>query len=97
MSYDQAYEQKNTKNIDAVLKVKVQSQFEVFYEGEAESVSALNKTGPFDILGGHANFLSILEPCEVLVRKDKDHEEKIPVEFGVIHVNANAVTVFVDV
>lgn len=97
MSYDQAFKEKKQDNADAVLKVKVHSQFETFFEGSAESVSALNKTGPFDILGGHANFLSLLEPCEVIVRKDKEHEEKIPVEFGVVHVNANEVTVFVNV
>lgn len=49
------------------LKVIVRSPFQLHYEGDASSVSAQNQVGPFDILPGHANFFSILSPCQVRI------------------------------
>ena len=42
-----------------VAAVKVYAPFQVYFEGMAYSVSAVNETGPFDILPRHHNFLCI--------------------------------------
>ena len=76
--------------------VKVYSPFHVYFDGDAQSVSAENLTGPFDILFGHKNFMSLLTPCEVVVRSERG-EERIKIDRGVMHVRRDKVTIFLDV
>jgi F0F1-type ATP synthase epsilon subunit len=78
------------------LKVKVFSPYQTYYQGEAISISALNQTGPFDVLGGHANFFSLLVAGQVVVRTGFT-ELKFPINHGVIKVTNNEITLFVDV
>ena len=40
----------------ALMAIKVYAPFKVYYEGQAESLTAENETGPFDILPKHHNF-----------------------------------------
>ncbi|MFZ1258571.1 MAG: hypothetical protein WAQ25_03820 [Candidatus Saccharimonas sp.] len=49
------------------LKVIARAPFHVYYEGPAYSVSAKNRVGAFDILPGHADFFSMLVPCDVTI------------------------------
>ncbi len=78
------------------LIVKVFSPYQTYYSGEAASVSASNKTGPFDVLLGHANFFSLLTTGDVVI--ETGHTRlAFPVTRGVIKVNSDHVTVFVDV
>ena len=77
-------------------KVKVYSPFHVYFDGPAVSVSAENLTGPFDILHDHKNFMSLLTPCEVVVRHDRG-EDRIKIDRGVMHVSDNQVSIFLDV
>ena len=76
--------------------VKIYSPFHVYYDGDAHSVSAENLTGPFDVLFSHKNFMSLLIPCEVVVRSDRG-EERIKIDRGVMHVRKDKVTIFLDV
>lgn len=77
------------------LNVSARSPFEVYYEGAATSVTALNKVGLFDILPGHADFFSMLSPCEVIIETASD-----PISFmitnGIITVRDNEVLLFVN-
>lgn len=76
--------------------VKVYAPYKVYYEGDAESISAVNQTGPFDILPKHHNFITLLTACEIIVRTPT-HEEKIRIQSGIMHVKADSVIVFLDV
>lgn len=78
------------------LEVKLYSQFHVYFEGGAESVSAKNKAGPFDILPGHANFFTLLLPGEVLIMSGGE-ENTFSVSRGVLQIADNQVKVFVDI
>jgi F0F1-type ATP synthase epsilon subunit len=78
------------------LNVKIYSPYKVYFDGEAKSVSAENDTGPFDILPKHHNFMTLLNPGEVTVRKD-DGELKYRIARGVMHVRKNKATIFLDV
>jgi len=78
------------------MHVKVHSPFKVYYDDEAESISAVNDTGPFDILPMHHNFMTLVNTCEVSVRYGSK-EEKININRGIMHVKADRVTVFLDV
>lgn len=79
------------------MRVKVYSPFRDYYNGRAFSVSAKNDTGPFDILPRHHNFISLLGPCEIIIRTVEEGEQKIIISGGIMHVKADQVIVFLDV
>lgn len=80
------------------LKVIARAPFHVYFEGEAVSLSAFNKVGPFDVLPGHADFFSMLVPCEVSIDNGKDKE---PITFeirnGILTVRDDEVMLFANI
>lgn len=81
---------------DKVMHVKVYSPYQVYFDDEAESISAENDTGPFDILPRHHRFLTLLIPCE-LTLVSAQGRERIKISRGVMYVKEDQVTVFLDV
>lgn len=79
------------------MEVKVYSPFRDYYDGPSFSLSAVNATGPFDILPKHHNFISLLSPCEMVLRTVKHGEQRIRISGGIMHVKADKVIVFLDV
>ena len=79
------------------MMVKVYAPFQMYYEGEAYSLTAENETGPFDILPKHHNFLCMLVPCELKVHTVDDDTKIIKISRALMHVKSEKVTVFVDV
>ena len=79
------------------LNVKIHSPFVTYFDGEAISLSGVNETGPFDILPQHHKFLSLLSPCDLVVRLSNGDEKKFPIDRGVMHVKGNQIVVFLDV
>lgn len=79
------------------MSVKVYAPFQVYFEGEATSVSAVNETGPFDILPKHHNFLCMLVPCTLKVQPVKGPARDIKIHRALMHVKADSVVVFMDV
>lgn len=77
-----------------VLNVKVISPAQVYYEGPAETVSAVNKVGPFDILLNHANFFSLLVAGDIVVNTGAQ-KLKFPIQHGIVKVTNDNVTLFV--
>lgn len=77
--------------------VRVYAPFQVYFEGDAVSVSAVNETGPFDILPRHYNFLCMLVPCTLKVQPVSGPERSIKVHRALMHVKADQVVVFMDV
>jgi len=53
------------------MSVKVYAPFKVYFEGEAYSITAVNETGPFDVLPHHHNFLCMLVPCDLVITTPK--------------------------
>lgn len=81
----------------ASMSVKIYAPFQVYFEGEATSVSAENATGPFDILPHHRNFLCMLVPCNLTVQPVEGKQKTIKIHRALMHVQSNHVTVFMDV
>jgi F0F1-type ATP synthase epsilon subunit len=79
-----------------MMHVKVYAPFNVYFDGEAMSITAVNDTGPFDILAHHHNFMTLLSPGDIVVRHDSG-EQKISIQRGIMHVKADEVIVFLDV
>jgi F0F1-type ATP synthase epsilon subunit len=80
-----------------LMQVKIYAPFKVYFDGPAESLSAANDTGPFDILPHHKNFMSLLKPGVITVRQKGLPDFVMHIERGVLHVRHNKVTVFLDV
>lgn len=78
------------------MHVKVYAPFKIYFDGLAESISAVNQTGAFDVLPKHHNFMTLLTACDIVVRTERG-EEVIPISQGVMHVKADQVVVFLDV
>lgn len=86
----------DTANSSKLMHIKVYSPYKVYFDDQAESISAVNGTGPFDILPQHHNFMTLLDACDVIIRT-RGEERKIRISHGVMHVKANQVIVFLDV
>ena len=87
---------KDTKPAAKSLQLKVSSPFTVYFNEPALSISGVNGTGPFDLLPGHHNFITLLDACELNIRTS-DAERKIRINGGLMHVKADSVAVFLDV
>lgn len=78
------------------LNVIARAPFNIYYEGVAEAVTAVNRIGKFDILPGHADFFSILTPGEIIIETVSD-----PISFnvsnGILTVRDNEVMLFVNI
>ena len=79
------------------MMVKVYAPFQVYFEGDAYSVSAVNATGPFDILPRHHNFLCMLVPCNLIVQPVEGEQKTIKIHRALVHVKSDRVVVFMDV
>lgn len=77
-------------------KVKIFSPYQTYYQGEAVSLSAINRTGPFDILYGHINFFSLLTGGQVVLNTGFQRLE-FQIGRGILRVNRDEVTLFADV
>jgi F0F1-type ATP synthase epsilon subunit len=77
-------------------KVKIFSPYQTYYQGEAVSLSAANRTGPFDILAGHINFFSLITAGTIIVNTGFQRLE-FQLGRGIIRVNHDNVTLFADV
>lgn len=80
----------------STMHIKVYSPFKVYFDDEGQSITGQNATGPFDILAGHHNFMTLLSACELIIR-DSRGEQKIRISGGLMHVKADQVTVFLDI
>lgn len=79
------------------VQIKIYSPSKVYFNGPGYSLSAVNDTGPFDVLPEHKNFISLLKPCDIRVRKADNLDFVLPVTRGVLHVKKDKATVFLDI
>ncbi len=91
------FKQTNRAAGQLTMRVKVYSPFRDYYDSEAFSITAINATGPFDILPRHHNFISLLSACDLVIRSADGGEQKIVISGGIMHVKADQVIVFLDV
>jgi F0F1-type ATP synthase epsilon subunit len=79
-----------------VMDIKVYAPFKIYYDGVGTSISAVNETGPFDILPHHHKFICMLVPCDLIVRTPTEIKT-IRISRALMHVSGEKVTIFVDV
>ncbi|MDP3997750.1 MAG: hypothetical protein U1C49_02665 [Candidatus Andersenbacteria bacterium] len=76
------------------LMVAVVSPEGVAFEGRVMSVTAKNDTGPFDVLPGHASFISLIKD-EVVIKEGNKSVKKIPIKSGIISCRRDKVDVYI--
>jgi F0F1-type ATP synthase epsilon subunit len=81
---------------DEHMHVKVYSPYKTYFDQEALSISGVNSKGPFDILPRHHNFMTLIDPCELVIRTH-GATQRIRIARGIMHVKANHVVIFLDV
>ncbi|HSX35662.1 MAG TPA: hypothetical protein VLH84_01870 [Patescibacteria group bacterium] len=82
------------------MHIKVYSPYRVYYDEDSYSISAQNRTGEFDILPHHHNFITLLNPGDLVIRAASSGdtgEQRIRISGGLMHVKADKVTVFLDI
>lgn len=87
---------KHTHKNALTMHIKVYSPFVLYYDDIGYSISGQNATGPFDILPKHHNFMTLLLPCELVIRSPRG-EQKFRISGGLMHVKADNVIVFLDI
>jgi len=96
-TYGAAYTAKeDTKGKSQHFRVKIFSPYQTYYEGDAVSLSAVNRTGPFDVLPGHINFFSLLTGGQVVLNTGFQQLD-FQIARGILRVNRDEVTLFADI
>lgn len=78
-----------------MLKVLVRDRAGVKYEGQAQAVSSINASGPFDILPSHSNFISLIRKRVTIIAANKQKTE-FNADSGVVQVLGNQVRVYLS-
>ena len=79
------------------MRVKVYAPFKVYFDGQAKSMTAINRIGPFDVLPKHHNFISLLAAGDIIVRSEGKDDFKMHINRGIMHVKADIIRVFLDI
>lgn len=79
-----------------ILHVSILTPESTLFQGTAVAVSSINKTGPFDILPLHANFICMIKDS-VTIYETKKKIKKIPLEIGILKAFENEVMIFLGI
>lgn len=80
-----------------VLSVRVVSPKGLIYTSIANSVSSLNSAGKFDILPGHANFISFIENQPILIKDTDGKQTSLRYPFAIVYVVNNQVNIYTEI
>ncbi len=79
-----------------VLEVYIRNREEVLFDGACKSLTSYNKVGRFDLLGMHANFITLIDK-EISLVSASGEQKTFPVDNGVCKVKDNKVTIFIGI
>lgn len=85
------------KKKEDILHVRVSKATKVVWEGEAYSVSSKNSDGPFDILGMHSNFITLVRNDPIVIVDTKKEKKTYTFNQSVVFVTDNVVRIFADI
>ena len=77
--------------------VTITSAEERIWEGVAHSISSKNSAGPFDILPGHANFVTMVKNEPIIIRENSKEDKTFVYKTAVITVKDNKVEIYSDI
>lgn len=74
----------------------IRGREKILVQGEIKSLSSVNEKGPFDILGQHENFISLIKEYLIVGKKDGTKQE-IKFDNGIVKVDTNQVQVYIGI
>jgi len=77
------------------LTIVVRNAEEILFSGQAEAVSSINDKGPFDILSGHENFITLIKD-KIVLHPTLKEEKKLDIENGIMRIYENKVFAYVN-
>src|SRR3989344_608140 len=80
-----------------LLNVRIVTPRQLIFQAEAYSVSSVNYAGKFDILPGHANFVTIVENKTITVRTNDKRRLIITFPVAIIYNTRNQVNIYTDI
>lgn len=75
-----------------MMHVTVAKVDEVYFDGEADSLSVTGASGQMTVLPEHMPLITTLKPCTLIVRVGNE-EKKFEIEGGILEVRRDAATV----
>lgn len=76
--------------------LKVLSRGDVLFQGEIDSVSSVNDTGKFDILPGHAHFISLIRNY-LIIREKGGRTRELKIGSGILKVINNQASIYLGI
>lgn len=70
---------------------------ERIWEGVAQSISSKNSVGQFDILPGHANFVTMVKNEPIVIRAYMKRDQIFTYKTAVITIRENKVEIYSDI
>jgi len=80
-----------------ILQVKISSPDEVIFDAPAKSVSSENAKGSFDVLPGHANFITIVVDAHVTIVGLENEVHEFHFDRCAFYTYHNKVTIYTEV
>lgn len=77
-----------------IFHIRIVSPNQTLFEGEAESVTSTNSKGIFDILAGHANFITLIENKPIIIRSSKKEPLTYTFPIAIIYTSRNNVNIY---
>lgn len=78
------------------LQFKILTPSKTLYRGPARAVSSVNETGPFSILPGHTNFISLIRQYVVLQLPDRS-SKRFSITQGVLYCRRDQVAIYTGI
>ena len=77
-------------------QLKVVSREGIVFDGQAESITSFNEKGKFDVLGLHANFISLISKG-MTIRNKEGVVSEIKFDNALLRVSKNNAEVYIGV
>lgn len=78
------------------MKLQILTPDTTLFDGEVKEISCHNEKGQFDVLYGHANFMSMIDKKIQVIQADGEKKE-YPVEQALIEVHDNEIYIFMNI
>lgn len=78
------------------LEAIIRDREEILFQGKVFAISSTNDVGPFDVLSGHANFISTIKE-KLVIHKTKNEKQEMSIDGGVLRVKENKVEIYLGI
>ena len=76
-------------------RLTIRTRQDVVYDSEVEAVTSTNATGNFDVLAGHAFFISLVQRF-LQVHETAGRTKKYDIDEGIIYVEGDKVRIYLE-